>query len=217
VFILDGAETMRWDLSSVFLKILEEPPDTSTLILIAPSPFQLQSTIVSRCLQFFFAPLAAAQMDTLLRERSKLPVEQRARAAELAEGSPGIAIAMDIEKAADLRRAALRLLENSANGKLPVLFALTNQLVKQQAAPFEILLDALYSLLADLLELAVNPAAPQLRNPSLRKELDLLAGRVSATWISKAVRGVDQISARQRRNINRQLGLDALGVSLAPR
>ncbi len=26
VFILDGAETMRWDVANVFLKILEEPP-----------------------------------------------------------------------------------------------------------------------------------------------------------------------------------------------
>ena len=41
VFILDGAETMRWDLASIFLKVLEEPPESATLILIAPNPFQL--------------------------------------------------------------------------------------------------------------------------------------------------------------------------------
>jgi len=39
IFILDGAETMRYDYSNIFLKILEEPPDSSTLILLAPSPF----------------------------------------------------------------------------------------------------------------------------------------------------------------------------------
>jgi len=38
VFILDGAETMRWDVANVFLKILEEPPGSATLILTAPSP-----------------------------------------------------------------------------------------------------------------------------------------------------------------------------------
>src|SRR5437899_5274535 len=27
VFILDGADTMRWDLANIFLKILEEPPE----------------------------------------------------------------------------------------------------------------------------------------------------------------------------------------------
>src|ERR1700730_9092995 len=30
VFILDGAETMRWDVANVFLKILEEPPGSPT-------------------------------------------------------------------------------------------------------------------------------------------------------------------------------------------
>jgi len=57
VFILDGAETMRWDVANVFLKILEEPPGSATLILTAPSPYALLPTIVSRCLQFHFAPL----------------------------------------------------------------------------------------------------------------------------------------------------------------
>src|SRR5581483_2834857 len=35
VFILEGADTMRWDAANVFLKILEEPPGTATLILTA--------------------------------------------------------------------------------------------------------------------------------------------------------------------------------------
>ncbi len=217
VFILDGAETMRWDLASVFLKILEEPPESSTLILLAPSPYRLQPTIVSRCLQFFFAPLAPGQMEALLQSRAQLSPAQRARATELAEGSPGIALGSEIEKAFELRRQALRILESSANVKLPALFGQTNQLIKQQCVPFENLLDALYSLLADLLELVATPTHPQLRNPSLRKELTALSSRVSAGWVARAIRGVDQLSSRNRRNINRQLGLDALGISLSQR
>jgi DNA polymerase-3 subunit delta' len=214
VFILDGAETMRWDLSSIFLKILEEPPETSTLILLAPNPYQLLSTIVSRCIQSYFAPLDVKQMDAVLGERGKLTASQRKLAAEIAEGSPGAALGMDIEKASELRRQALRVLELSAGGKLPGLFAQTNQLTKQQAVPFDSILEALYSLLADLLELTSNSAQPLVRNPSLRMELESLASKVSAAWVVRAVRGVDRLSASQRRNINRQLGLDALGASL---
>src|SRR5712692_8639500 len=36
VFIIDGAETMRQDFSNVFLKVLEEPPESASLILLAP-------------------------------------------------------------------------------------------------------------------------------------------------------------------------------------
>jgi DNA polymerase-3 subunit delta' len=214
VFILDAADTMRRDFSSIFLKILEEPPDSSTLILLAPSPYQLLPTIVSRCIQFYFAPLDPTQMDAVLGERVKLSPSQRSLAAELAEGSPGAALGMDLEKASELRRQALRVLELSADGNLSGLFQKTNQLTKQQAVPFDSILEALYSLLADLLELTSNPAKPLLRNPSLRKELVVLASRVSAGWVSRAVLGVDKLSASQRRNINRQLGLDALGASL---
>ena len=38
VFIIDGAETMRWDVANVFLKLLEEPPGSATLVLTAPLP-----------------------------------------------------------------------------------------------------------------------------------------------------------------------------------
>jgi DNA polymerase III subunit delta' len=217
VFILDGAETMRWDLASVFLKILEEPPESSTLILLAPSPYRLQPTIVSRCLQFFFAPLAPSQMEAVIQSHAKLTPTQRARATELAEGSPGIALSSDIEGAFELRLQALRILDSSANGKLPGLFGQTNELIKKQSVPFDMLLDSLYSLLADLLELVTVPSHPQLRNPSLRKELAALATLINADWVAQAVRGVDQLSSRTRRNINRQLGLDAFGISLSQR
>src|SRR4029077_16705559 len=47
IFILDGADTMRWTDADVFLKILEEPPESATLILLATSPDSLLQTISS--------------------------------------------------------------------------------------------------------------------------------------------------------------------------
>jgi DNA polymerase III subunit delta' len=117
VFILDGAETMRWDLSSIFLKILEEPPVSATLILLAPSPYRLLPTIVSRCLQFCFAPLPQQQIEAALAERTKLAPDLRARAAQLAEGSLGVALALDVDHELQLRRAALRWLELAIAGR----------------------------------------------------------------------------------------------------
>ena len=48
IFILDGADTMRWTDADLLLKILEEPPESATLILIAASPDSLLPTIRSR-------------------------------------------------------------------------------------------------------------------------------------------------------------------------
>src|SRR6202790_3408755 len=100
VFIIDGADTMRWDHANIFLKILEEPPETATLILLTPNPYLLLPTIRSRCLQFFFS----------LRERGELAPAQLKLAAQLAEGSPGAALAMNLAEATELRATALRVL-----------------------------------------------------------------------------------------------------------
>src|SRR6201998_1328432 len=99
VFILDGAETMRSDVANVFLKILEEPPGSATFILTAPSPFSLLPTIVSRCMQFHFAPLPLAEVERILKSHSQRKPSELKLAAQLSEGSPGLALEMDVEDA----------------------------------------------------------------------------------------------------------------------
>src|ERR1700733_7529517 len=83
VFVLDGADTMRWTDADVFLKILEEPPECATLILLAPSPDSLLQTIRSRCLHFHFAPVPAEQIESFLAERSDAKPAERKLAAQL--------------------------------------------------------------------------------------------------------------------------------------
>src|SRR5580693_3816170 len=198
VFIVDGADTMRWDIANIFLKILEEAPDSTTIIMLAQSRNQLLPTVVSRCVPFEFAPVPSEQMEALLKAHTKLDAKQRALAAEMAEGSPGAAIGMDVEKMFELRKTAVKLLQLAAAEKSSLLFGLTAQITKKDAVPFESLLDALYSVLADLLELTsrvgANAAASStmrdgdrkaaidtkdirilLRNPGLKRELQELA------------------------------------------
>src|SRR5215469_16169677 len=138
VFILDGVETMRWDVANVFLKILEEPPDSATLILTAPSPYALLPTIVSRCLQFHFAPLPQTAVEKILKERTGRKPADIKLAAQLAEGSPGRAIEMDVAGAAQSRKNALRILERAARGQgFTQLFADTAALAKDRESSFE--------------------------------------------------------------------------------
>ena len=222
VFILDGAESMRWDVANVCLKILEEPPATSTLILLAPSPSALLLTIVSRCLQFHFAPLETSEVEELLRKApsagdrpARTPAELKL-AAQLAEGSPGLAMAMDVEAEMKLRHDALRILEIAARGQgFAQLFADTAALAKNRETPFDEQLVVFYTLLTDLLELTAGVQQPLLRNPSLGRELGALSRTVDAPWVERAIAGVDELAAGARRNLNRQLGLDALATELA--
>lgn len=216
VFILDAAETMRWDVASVFLKILEEPPGSATLVLTAISPFNLLPTIVSRCMQFHFAPLPQPEVESILKARSERSPSQVKLAAQLSEGSPGLALEMNVEEAAEKRKIALRVLERAARGQgYAQLFTDTNTLAKDRESSFEELSGVFYGLLSDLLELTSGVKSPLLRNPHLAKELDALARNVSSSWVTRAIAGLDELAAGARRNLNRQLGLDALAASLA--
>ena len=216
VFILDAAETMRWDVASVFLKILEEPPGSATLILTATSPFNLLPTIVSRCMQFHFAPLPQAEVESILKTHGERSPSQVKLAAQLSEGSPGLALEMNVEETAEKRKIALRILERAARGQgYAQLFADTNTLAKDRESSFEELSGVFYGLLSDLLELTSSVKSPVLRNPHLAKELDAVARNISSAWVVRAITGLDELTAGARRNLNRQLGLDALAASLA--
>ncbi len=217
VFILDGADTMRWDVASVFLKILEEPPGSATLILTAPSPYSLLPTIVSRCLQFHFAPLPASEVGAILKEKSQLSPNAARLAAQLSEGRPGYALEMDALKESERRSNGLKILARAARGEeFAQLFALTNAISKDREVSFEEQLSVFYSLLCDLLELSSGIPSPQLRNLPLRKDLDAVAKQIDIRWVMRALRGLDQVAAGARRNLNRQLGLDAFAAELSP-
>jgi len=217
VFILDGAETMRGDVANAFLKILEEPPGSATLLLIAPSPYTLLSTILSRCMQFQFAPLPLADVEKILQERTDREPAENKLAAALAEGSPGWAIEMDVAQTTQRRKDALHVLERAARGQdFSQLFAATAALAKDKEASFEEQIDIFYGLLSDLLEVTSHINTPNLRNLPLTRELQALGASVDTAWVMRAIAGFDQLHFGSRRNLNKQLGLDALAASLAP-
>jgi DNA polymerase-3 subunit delta' len=215
VFILDGADTMRWSDADVFLKILEEPPGHATLILLAPTPDSLLPTIRSRCLQFHFAPVPAVQIEAFLKERKKGSTAERKLAAQLSDGSLGLALELDLEESARLRKSVLRILELGVAGrKHSEIFAATAQLAKQEKESFENILELFYSLLTDLLESSLDLKSSIPRNPDLQRELETLGKQVDTEWVVRAARGLDKLEKRLCRNVGKQLGLDAVIASL---
>jgi len=215
IFILDGVDTIRWTDADILLKVLEEPPESSTFILLAPSPDSLLPTIRSRCLQFHFVPVDVELVEAFLKKRTDAKAEERELAAQLSGGSPGMALGLDLRESSRLRGEALRLLENGVAGnRYADVFAATAELAKHEKESFENILQLFYSLLTDLLEISQGPKSCNLRNPDLKRELENLGKRVDLQWVLQATRGLDQLEARLRRNVGRQLGLDGYVASL---
>ena len=65
VVLIDGAELLNEQAQNAVLKILEEPPAQTLLLLICDQPGRLLPTIRSRCRQLRMTPLDSAQLRAL--------------------------------------------------------------------------------------------------------------------------------------------------------
>jgi len=66
IFIIENAERMNEEASNSLLKILEEPPLFSHIILITKNPFMIVSTIKSRCQTLSFLPISREDIENEL-------------------------------------------------------------------------------------------------------------------------------------------------------
>ncbi len=102
--VIDPADAMNPQAQNALLKTLEEPPQDTTLVLVAGSPDALLPTIRSRCLRISFGPIPDEQVVRRLEAEGRSAAEARLAAA-LAGGSLGRAMALDPAELDALRQA----------------------------------------------------------------------------------------------------------------
>ena len=153
----------------------------------------------------------------LADRRPDVAPKQRTLIARLAQGAAGRALGFDLVTYIAARANALVLIHNaSAEPDHTALFKMTEtyRAGAEGQQKTSALLRALSLLLEDLLLL--NSGTPELvRNTDIRPELDRLAAVLTFEWIEQASRGLDQVYSGMRRNLLRNLSLDALAGQLA--
>lgn len=213
VFLIDQIDRANEQAANSLLKTLEEPPPHLILIMTARNPFDLLPTIRSRAIPFRLSPLADSEMREFIRARELNEPERRRT---LAEGSPGLAVSIDLE-AYDRRRAAMLALLSTASGMQPFGSWLkhSDSIAARRTEKLDSYLDVLYVLLGDVVRLSNGVST--IRNADIREDLEALARRVSFDWLRSAVVKVDGLMELVRRNIQKSIALDALVVELRSR
>lgn len=93
IAIVDAADELNRNAANALLKMLEEPPANTVLLLIAHRPSRLLPTIRSRCRTLRCAPLSPDDLAAALDAAGQASDVQTDALAELAQGSVGAAIA----------------------------------------------------------------------------------------------------------------------------
>jgi DNA polymerase III subunit delta' len=92
VFIIDNAHLMTPEASNALLKILEEPPANSVLILITDKLSLMLKTVLSRCRTIKFTPLERLRLENLLRVDYSVDTQTAHCIAFISEGRIGRAL-----------------------------------------------------------------------------------------------------------------------------
>ena len=92
VVIVDSADEMNVSAANALLKMLEEPPARTTLLLISHQPSRLLPTIRSRCRALRLSALGVEHMQTALAQTGTELPGQTDHLAALAAGSVGDAV-----------------------------------------------------------------------------------------------------------------------------
>ena len=217
-FTIFTSSAFMKEAANSLLKLLEEPPDHTTLILLTENPQELLPTIRSRAVVHRLGALPAA--DSKLCSLSAAPNCAR-RSAHWPPASPkapwaapsrsiSSAYLFSRQDALVILRTALREPDYSA------LFHATEGYRAGADGQEKTvnLLRALGSLVEDLL-LVVAGTPALIRNIDLAAELARLAEGLTVDWIDGAARALVQVEQGMRRNLLRSLSLDAMAVSLA--
>jgi DNA polymerase-3 subunit delta' len=143
--ILDEAEFLTTEAQNALLKITEEPPTSSLIILILPDPEGLLPTIVSRVRKIYFGLVPEQEIARWLTAERQLPAVDAKKFAAQALGKPGLAIRLASDSTLQNNFAlAERLLKAPAPAR--------RDLIKEILAPddfnFGALVDAIILVLA---------------------------------------------------------------------
>lgn len=216
VVILSEAHAMNAEASNALLKVLEEPPDRTLIVLTAIQTSDLLPTVVSRCRHTRFAPLAEADIEKLLRGSDGLEPKTAATAASLCGGSVTRARQLidcrHINQRDWIAHAMERLLRHRGDSDLRAWLALSEALAKKKER-LEEALGIITMWLRDVMVLNIDPL--RVMNQDRLESLAAIAGCTRQSQLIEQIDAVDSALAALRSNTNIRLTLDAMVLRMA--
>jgi DNA polymerase-3 subunit delta' len=208
VVIVDAADDLNHNAANALLKILEEPPSQSVLVLVAHAPRALLPTLVSRCRRVTLRPLSEALVaEGMALRLPGLDEKERRLAAMLAEGSMGRAIRVAEEGGGELFVEIAALLADWPNYEPQRLHGLADKMVgRAGSSVFDLAYEILEWWFGRFVRLASRNQRPEQDAFSGESALfDRMTDRASPQRWLELWQNADQVFDRVRRvNMDRK-------------
>ncbi|MBK9155104.1 MAG: hypothetical protein IPM25_12950 [Chloracidobacterium sp.] len=216
-FVVDDADRMNDAASNALLKTLEEPAETSRIVLVTSRPAALLPTIRSRCQTFRFAPVGRGELERYLIEKRSLDTADAGLAASVSEGSVGTALTLDLP---DLRERRLRLvnvLKAAFEARDVVGLLRTSELLNEAKNKdnLEAELKMLLTLVRDAWLIAATGTHENIVHADIAADLSAIASGTDARCLARAMDEIETLRAGFAVNVNRKVGTDNLFLKMA--
>ncbi len=206
VFIVRGADAMSEDASNSLLKVLEEPPPASTLILVTERPHLILPTIRSRCRTLEFSLVAREEIARALVAGGQ-PADRANLIALLANGSMETALDRDWDEIFEGRQGAWELFRALLAGGGGTDFLHEFAFVTRAMGGEDLrrTLEIFASFARDAILIREGGASRFLLNPDLEGELRAAAELGSLRRFQSCLASVDAVLTGLDRNMNLNL------------
>ncbi|HYP25341.1 MAG TPA: DNA polymerase III subunit delta' [Blastocatellia bacterium] len=217
VYIIDDADRLREQAANSILKTLEEPPETTMIILVTSKPYTLLETIRSRCQMLSFAPLSVPELEAHLKANYKRPAEETRMLARLARGSLGRALEIDLGQYKERRKTMTELVETLGLTRDSVRLMNAAEYLgrKLERDEFEVHLDVLMVLLSDIFHLKLGEPPESLTNSDAAERLGRISEAVTLDEIMDWAGRVETVMQSLSRNVNRHLAMEVMLLAAA--
>ncbi|MEE9133245.1 MAG: hypothetical protein V3U13_06770 [Gemmatimonadota bacterium] len=215
VLVIGGAEALIPQLgnpeaANALLKLLEEPPADTTLILTCDVPGALLPTIRSRVQAVRVSPLATDRVTEFLRSELGMKDDDSLKLAGMSGGSIGRALELRSDDREDVRQSAVSLARALLDGRLHSRLAVAHSFRSFGArGAFGQLLGETRALLRDLLAISAGADGAAVDPQTVRMLTG--DGPPGLDRIVLALEALDEAEQLAERNVNPQLIVANLG------
>ena len=212
VVIISAAHCMNAAASNALLKILEEPPDRSILVLITNHKSDLLPTIASRCQPVQFNRIATKQLASWIVKEAGLSSQTAEIIAAMANGSLSNAQMMIDENWLLGRKWLIAEMQRLSLQPMARIFALAEKLAREKES-LATRLEIIKSWFRDLIIIPYDDK--KIINQDVTDQIKAASGQTDLLVHLSKLDAVQKIQGRLKANTNLRLSMERLLIKLA--